>query len=374
VKKRVLQLINSFHQGGSERQAVQLTRLLREDGEFEVFLACLNDEGILRPEVEKLGLTDIPEFRLSSFFNFGFFRQAGKFAKLLRQKRIDIVQTHDFYTNVFGMAAATLAGVKLRIAAKRETGSMRSRGQQIVEKLAFGRAHRIVANAGAVRDYLIKEGISAGKIEVIHNGLDLERLRPEETERARICRALDLPGGNEIRFIALVANLRHPVKNQPMFLRAAGKVLEKHSDSHFVLAGEGQMREKLEEMAGDLKISDRTHFIGRCTQVPELLALSFACTLTSFNEGFSNSILEYMAAGKPVVATRVGGAAEAIVDGETGFLVESDDCQALADRLIRLLDNEEKAAAMGKKGRQTVEGKFSLAAQLEKTKALYRTK
>jgi glycosyltransferase involved in cell wall biosynthesis len=81
-----------------------------------------------------------------------------------------------------------------------------------------------------------------------------------------------------------------------------------------------------------------------------------------------------MAAGKPVVATRVGGAAEAIIDGETGFLVESDDDGALADRLIRLLDNEEKAAAMGKNGRETVEKNFSLVAQLEKTKTLYQTK
>ena len=89
--KKVLQLINSFHQGGSERQAVQLTRLLREDGGFEVYLACLNDEGILRQEVEVLGFTDISEYKLTSFFNTNFIKQARKCAKFIKETNIEIV-------------------------------------------------------------------------------------------------------------------------------------------------------------------------------------------------------------------------------------------------------------------------------------------
>ncbi|NJM52026.1 MAG: glycosyltransferase [Blastocatellia bacterium] len=372
-KRKVLQFINSFHQGGSERQAVQLTRLLHEDGEFEVFLVCLNNEGVLRSEVEKLGFTEFPEYKLTSFFNANFLKQARNCAKYIRQNNIEIVQTHDFYTNVFGMFAATLAGVKGKIASKRETGSMRSKAQKIIEKLAFSRANAIVANAQAVKNYLISEGISANKINVVYNGLDLERLTPKETNREKICEELGLPSNENAKFITLVANLRHTVKNQPMFLRAANKVLEKHPNSHFVLAGEGELREELEQMASDLKISQNIHFIGRCTRVPELLSISFVCTLTSFNEGFSNSILEYMAAGKPIVATRVGGASEAIIEGETGFLVESDDDNSLAEKLIRLLENEEKANEMGRRGRERVEAKFSCEAQLEKTKNLYES-
>lgn len=372
-KPKVLQFINSFHQGGSERQAVQLTQLLFEDGEFEVFIVCLNNEGVLRSEVEKLGFTDFPEYKLTSFFNANFLKQARNCAKFIRQNNIEIVQTHDFYTNVFGMFAATLAGVKLKIASKRETGSMRSKAQKIVEKLAFSRANAIVANAEAVKNYLVNEGISADKINVVYNGLDLERLTPKETNREKICDELGLPNNEKARFITLVANLRHTVKNQPLFLKAAQKVLEKYPNSHFVLAGEGELRESLESLAKDLQIEENTHFIGRCTKIPELLSISFACTLTSFNEGFSNSILEYMAAGKPVVATKVGGASEAIIEGETGFLIESDDVESLAEKLTWLLDNEEKADEMGKKGRETVEAKFSCATQLGKTKSLYKS-
>lgn len=147
----VLQLISSFHQGGSERQAVQLTRLLHESGEFNVFAATLNKEGVLFDEIEKLGLPEIPEFKLTSFYNPNFVKQLMKFAKFLRQNKIAIIQTHDFYTNVFGMLAAQVANIPLAIASKRETGGMRSKWQKKIEKFAFRQANAIVANSKAVK-------------------------------------------------------------------------------------------------------------------------------------------------------------------------------------------------------------------------------
>ncbi len=369
--KNVLQLIGSFHQGGSERQAVQLARLLREDGSFNVSVATLENAGVLQAEVEKLGLAEIPEFKLTSFYNANFLKQLTKCARFLRANKIEIIHTHDFYTNIFGMFAAQLARVPFAVASKRETGGMRSKTQKIIEKLAFRQADAIVANSAAVKNYLISEGISAAGIKVIYNGLDLERLTPRTTDRKAICAELGLPDEENIKFITLVANLRHRVKNQPMFLRVAQKVSREIPNAHFVLAGEGELAEGLQNLAKELQITENTHFIGRCTRVPELLSVSFAGVLTSFNEGFSNSILEYMAAGKPVVATRVGGAGEAIIENETGFLVESDDAEAMAARLIELLRDQEKARKFGAKGRKIVEEKFSCAAQLENTLRLY---
>ncbi len=372
--KNVLQFIGSFNQGGSERQAVQLTRLLRENGESNVSLATLENAGVLRDEVEKLGLTDIPEFKLTSFFNANFVKQLLKCAKYLRENKIEIIHTHDFYTNIFGMFAAQLASVPLAIASKRETGGMRSKMQKRIEKFAFKQSNAIVANSEAVKNYLIAEGIPADKIKVIYNGLDLERLTPKTTDRKAICAELGLPNDENVKFITLVANLRHKVKNQPMFLRVAEKVTRQFPNAHFILAGEGELLENLQNLASDLKITENIHFIGRCTEVPALLSISYAGVLTSFNEGFSNSILEYMAAKLPVVATSVGGAGEAIIENETGFLVKSDDAEAMADRLIELLRNEETARKFGTKGRQIVEEKFSCAAQLENTLRLYGKK
>lgn len=372
----VLQLIGSFHQGGSERQAVQLTGLLQDDRTYGVFAATLNREGILRTELERRGLEPIPEFPLNSFFDLNFWRQARRCARFIAANRIKLIHTHDFYTNIFGMAAAMLSRGKIvRIASKRETGGMRSSGQKILEKQVFRFSDAIVVNSQAVREYLLREGVAAAKIEVIYNGLDLDRLTPPQiTDRTRVCKLLGLPAGENIKFITLVANLRHEVKNHPLFLRAAQKVVREFPAAHFVLAGEGELRAGLEALAGQLNIAGNTHFIGRCTNIPELLAVSDVCVLTSFAEGFSNSILEYMAAGKAVVATDVGGAAEVVLDGETGFLIESDDDEMLAGRLLELLRDEEKARRFGKKGREIVEKKFSPATQLEKTLELYQRK
>jgi glycosyltransferase involved in cell wall biosynthesis len=369
--KNVLQFIGSFQQGGSERQAVQLTRLLREDSTFNVSLATLDGSGVLRGEVEKMDFGEIPEFKLTSFYDLNFFKQLAKCAQFLRANQIEIIHTHDFYTNIFGMLAAQLASVPMAIASKRETGGMRSRWQKRIEKFAFRQANAIVANSEAVKNYLIAEGVAGAKIRVIYNGLDLERLTPKITDRKTICEELGLPAGDDVKFITLVANLRHKVKNQTMFLRAAQKVLQKFPHAHFVMAGEGDLREDLEKLAKELQIAENTHFTGRCTKVPELLYVSYAGVLTSFNEGFSNAILEYMAARLPVVATEVGGAGEAVVENETGFLVASDDAEAMANRLIELLQDEEKARRFGEKGRKIVEEKFSCAAQLENTLKLY---
>ena len=371
MKRNVLQIIGSFHQGGSERQAVQLTRLLREDDSFNIFLAALNNEGVLKSEAERMGFTTIPEFRLNSFYDLNFLRQLKRCARFIRENKIQIVHTHDFYTNIFGIAAARIARAPLKIASKRETSGMKSRAQERIERRIFGVADAIVVNAKAVENYLVDAGVSAAKINVIYNGLDLERLKPKETNRRKICEELNLPTDENIKFITLVANLRHAVKNQPMFLRAAKTISEKFPEARFVLAGEGELKTNLENMAKHLSIFDKTHFIGRCVKVPELLSVSFVGVLTSFAEGFSNSILEYMAANLPVVATSVGGASEAIIENETGFVVESDDDKLMAEKLIYLLENSRKANVMGAAGRKIVEEKFSCETQLRRTLELY---
>ncbi len=372
MQKNVLQLIGSFHQGGSERQAVQLSRLLHEDGTFRIFVGCLNSEGSLRSEIESLKLGEIPEFKLNSFYDANFFRQINACAKFIKENNISVVHTHDFYTNIFGMFAAFYARVPVRIASKRETLS-KSKNQLLIEKQAFRLSHKILANADAVKNFLIEAGVSKEKIITIHNGLDLERLSIlPNLKREEILWEFNLPTDEKFQFVTIVANLRSDVKNHRMFLRAAKKVSQKVENVGFVLAGEGELTDELKEFAKELNLENKTFFTGRCAKVAELLAVSDVCVLSSRSEGFSNSILEYMSASKPVVATNVGGASEAIIEDETGFLVESDDDEALANRLISLLENPEKAKKMGENGRKRVEKKFSLSAQLDKTLNLYK--
>ena len=372
MQKRVLQIIGSFHQGGSERQAVQLARALQLDGEFQIFIAALSREGILYDEAKEISAAEIPEFKLNSFYDANFLRQLRRCAGFIKENKIEIVHTHDFYTNIFGMTAARLAKVPARIASKRETFS-KTKKQFFLENQAFRFTHKIAANAAKVKDFLTANGVQAEKIEVIHNGLDLEKFAlAENLECVEIKKKFGLPADEKLKFISIVANLRSDVKNHPMFLRAARKVKDRFPHAGFLIAGEGDLTVELKELANQLNIGAETFFLGRCADVPALLRVSDICVLSSKSEGFSNSILEYMAAGKPVVATDVGGAAEAVIENETGFLVESDDVEKMAERLIELLENPGTAEKFGRKARQIVEEKFSLAAQTEKTKRLYR--
>ena len=371
MKPAVLQLIDSFHQGGSERQALQLTRLLAQSGRFKVQLACLSPEGFLRDSINDLDLGEIPSFPLNSFYDQNAVRQLRRFVRWLKSSRIDILHTHDFYTNVFGMAAGALARLPVRVASMRETAGMRSAAQKQVQRVAYSLAHHVVANSNAVREKLIDDGVAAGKVSVIYNGLDVRRLATR-LSRAESLSLLGLPAEIESRrFISIVANMRHEVKDYPMFLRSARVVKDAVPEAAFLLAGEGELSDSLRVLARDLGISDSTFFLGRCENVAELLAVSEICVLSSKAEGFSNSILEYMAAGRPVVVTSVGGAPEVVSEGETGYLVRSGDDAMMAERLIALLRDPERARAMGAKGRRRVEERFSCEAQLAHTESLY---
>jgi glycosyltransferase involved in cell wall biosynthesis len=368
VKKRILQLIPSFHSGGSERQAITLTRKLRDGGSFDVLAATLNREGILLPEFQDSYPLEIPEYRLTSFYDRNFIRQVRGFEEYLKENAINLIHTHDFYTNVFGMAAAMLARTPVRITSKRESEGLRSRAQDVVEKIAFGRSDAVLVNSKAVADHLVGRGISRSKLRLIYNGTDMERFdKPLSILEVGLP---DLSAADALR-ITLVANLRHRVKNIPMFLRVAERVGTVHPDVHFVIAGEGELEPELKSMAGELAVADRILFIGRCDDVPALLRSSYACVLTSTAEGFSNSLVEYMAAGKPVVATDVGGAREAIDDTNSGYLVDPDDDATMAEKLIELLNDENKANKMGAAGKAIAIERFSVTSQITNVSGLY---
>jgi glycosyltransferase involved in cell wall biosynthesis len=372
LKPNVLHIIDSFDQGGTERQAVQLVRLLHESNRYRVHLACIHDQGVLRAHVERLGIGEIIAYPLNSFFNRNFARQLRRLRSFLREREIDIVHTHGLYTNVFGIIGAAAARVPVRIASRRETGGLRNGVRRWGERRAFGLSNMVIANAEAVRRELIAEGVPSEKVLTIYNGLDVERVAPQSIlPREEALAGLGLPHEGARRFVTIVANVRHPVKDHPMFLRAARRVRERIPQAAFVIAGEGELMPSLRSLAGELGIERDVFFTGRCERVAELLAISEVCVLSSKAEGFSNAILEYMAAERAVVATDVGGAREAIVEGETGYLVPSGDDAAMAERIIMLLNDPERTREMGRRGRLAVKEKFSCEAQLERTEKLY---
>jgi glycosyltransferase involved in cell wall biosynthesis len=242
--------------------------------------------------------------------------------------------------------------------------------QKRAERLSFRLAHKVIANCLVVENMLRREGVNPKRIVQHYNGLDLDRFKIQPgVSREDALPKFALPSGK--RFVTIVANLRNPVKDHPMFLRAAARVRAAVQDAAFVIAGEGELLPSLRELATELGITEDVHFIGRCDDVALLLHASNAGVLSSKAEGFANAILEYMAAGLPVVATDVGGVREAIVEGETGFIVASGDYESMADRIIQILSGDDRARAMGTRGKAIVAEKFSSEHHLRNTLELY---
>src|ERR1700704_660112 len=366
MKPNVLFIIDSFEQGGSERQAMQLLTQLHHSGHCRVHLACLQNRGSLRAEADQLGIGEIHEYALNSFYDLNFVTQLRRLGHFIREKEIDVVHTHCFYTNIFGMTGAFLAGVRGRVTSKGETDGFRTPLQKRAERAAFRLSHRVIANCLVVQNQLIREGVSPSKIIQHYNGLDLERLKVRSgLTRTAALAEFGLPV--ERRYLSIVANLRNPVKDHPMLLRAAARVRTAVPAAGFAIAGEGELMEGLRELAGQLGIQDDVFFIGRCNNVADLLFASDVGVLSSKAEGFANAILEYMAAGLPVVATDVGGAREAIVEGETGHIAASGDDEAMAARIIQVLKDDENARMMGARGKAIVSEKFSSEHHLQNT-------
>jgi glycosyltransferase involved in cell wall biosynthesis len=369
VNPAVLHVVDSFRTGGSEGQAAQLITQLHAGGRYRLHIACINGDGISRTAIERLGVP-VLRYPLTSFYDFNAATQLARLVTYARQNSISIVHAHDFYSNIFGMTAAVLAGVAIRLASRRETDGIRTRAQKRLEHLAFGASTGVITNAVAVGRHLASEGVSPRKIYTIYNGLDLARVASNST-RTEVLHKLGISDVGAI--VTIVANLRLPVKDHATFLRAARRVSRTNPRTIFLIAGEGPLLEPTRALAAELGLDKVTRFLGQCDDIGELLKVSTVCVLTSRAEGFSNAILEYMGAGRPVVATDVGGAREVVVDGYTGFLVDAGDDAKLADRINTLIAEPALAQSMGIRGHETVKDRFSCSAQCAAVEDLYRT-
>lgn len=341
---RVMFVITSMPVGGAETLLVDLIRRL-DRSRFLPELCCLKDLG---PLGEMLAL-EIPAHH-GLLARKSDVRVLWRLAGLMRQRRIDAVVTVGAGDKMFwGRLAARLAGVPVIASALHSTGWPDR--VQLANRLLAPITDAFIAVAEPQGRYLAAhEGCTASKIRVIPNGVDVERFRPrppDETLRKEFGLAADAP------VAGIVAALR-PEKNHSLFLRAAVRVRRAIPNARFLIVGDGPQRGDLETLAQLLSISAAVRFLGTRSDVPEVLSLIDVLVLSSHIEANPVSILEAMAAGKPVVATRVGSVDKAVQDDRTGYLVSPGGEEELASRLIELLRDRWRAAAFGRAGRQHV--------------------
>ncbi len=232
------------------------------------------------------------------------------------------------------------------------------------------RTHRITACCQTVADYCARiEGVERSRIATILNGAPDP---PPRAETANLRAELGLsPSSFVIGYLARYRKL----KAHDVLVRAFAQVRAIHPDSHLVcsgLADEG-VREELGSLAAELGVQDRVHLLDSRDDVSAVYYSLDLYAHASRSEGFSNSILEAMAHGLPVVATRVGGTAEAVEDGVTGTLVEPDNAEALAAAIIRVARDPELGYAWGRAGRQCVGARFTMASMVAGYAEVYRS-
>lgn len=333
---------------------IELIRRLDSDV-FDVHAVCFHRRGGWLPRAAEAARS-VVEFPIHKFARPATWRQMIAFASWCRRTRIAIVQTCDFYANVFGMPAAALAGVPVRIASRRDVNPGRSGAQLALQRTAYAAAHRVVANSRAAAARLERERVAQRRIRIISNGIVV----PPGAERV----------ASPIRRVITVANLRAE-KAHERLLAAAAKIAACQPAIEFDIVGDGPRRAELQNIAEHLGIAGRVRFLGHRDDVPELLAGADLFVLPSRSEAFPNGVLEAMASGLPVVACRVGGLLEMIDDGRTGVLVPPDDELALADAILTLIADPDRARALGKAARADVAARYSFDAMTGAFEQLY---
>jgi L-malate glycosyltransferase len=355
----VFLMTNTLETGGSERQfrllADSLDRQL-----FRVDLGCIGPVGRFRK-----GLGEVAHVPPGgNLYGLQSWRSRITLAKRLRREQIAVAQAFDFYSNLMLVPAARLARVPAVIGSHRQLGDLLGPSRLMVQVAAFRFCDRVICNSHAAGRNLIRHGLPARKVVVIPNGL------PEETF-AQV--APLFPRQSGVLRVGMIARMNNPVKNYPGLLHAAVRVIAKFPRLEFLLVGDGPLRPDLEKMVQNLGLERQVRFLGDRHDVPAVLASLDVSVLPSFSESLSNTVLESMAAGVPVVATRVGGNSELVRDGETGHLVPPNDEIALAHALEHLLTNEPVRREWGKRAREVAHAEFSLARMTQEYQKLYTT-
>jgi glycosyltransferase involved in cell wall biosynthesis len=358
---RVCYLIDELAAAGTETQLLALIRRV-DRRKVRPYLCLLGGDSALSRALEP---ANVPTLRLGvrSLLSPRGVLRAARFVRFLRRERIDVVQAYFPDSSYFGVPLAWLAGVRHRVRTRNNSGHATTALHRRLGWLVNRFTTCTLANCGAARDSLLRdEGPAPESVHVLENGVDLERfegLAPFEAKST-----------NRPPRIGVVANLRR-VKGLDVLVTAAASLAVRQHRFLVEIAGEGDERAALQRQIDASGLTDRVVLRGACGDVPEFLSRLDVAALCSRAEGLPNAVLEYMAAGRPIVATRVGAVPELIEDGSHGLLVPPDAAGALADALERMLTNRPFAASCASAARERVADRYSRAAMIRRFEDFY---
>jgi glycosyltransferase involved in cell wall biosynthesis len=347
--------------GGGERSVLKLAALLPQYG-YRASILTFS----AHPESDALQSPPCPIYLLPLQRTYGFtaFRAALDLRTFLRRQQIQIVQTFFESSDLWaGFVTKTMSTAKL-IWSRRDMGILRARKHRLAYRLMAGAPDAVFAVSEQVRRYSIEaDRIDPARVQTVYSGLNL-------SDWDTVSRPATTTGNFHI---TTVGNIRR-VKGHDIFIKAAASIAPVFPGVSFSIAGDVLEPEYFAELLAlvrNLNLSDRFHFAGSVTGLHQHLSTADIFVLPSRSEGFSNAILEAMAASLPVVATDVGGNSEAVKDGVSGFLVPPDDPDALAAAISRLLSDPSLAKAMSAAGKVLASENFTIEAMMTRIVSTY---
>ena len=348
--------------GGGERIVLKLASLLPQYGyraSIMTFSADPASPGLHSPPCS------IYLLPLRRTYDLSALRAAFELRRFLKQQRIQIVQTFFESSDIWGgLVTKTMSDAKL-IWSRRDMGILRTRKHNIAYRLMAGTPDAVFAVSEQVRRHGIEvDRIDPARVQTIYNGINLADWKMASKQAK---------APNEV-LVTSIGNIRR-VKGHDILIKAAALIVPRFPEVSFTIAGEVLEADyflELQTLIRDLKLSDHFHFVGGVTNLGEHLSMADIFVLPSRSEGFSNAIVEAMAAALPVVATKVGGNAEAVKDQVTGILVPPEDPGALSAAIARLLSDPSQARAMGIAGKALAAENFTTVAMMNRITAVYR--
>jgi L-malate glycosyltransferase len=353
---RLFLMTDSFDIGGSERQFAVLATSL-DKSNFRTEIGCISNRGRFSEELQ-----DVTEFPLGgSLYSAQSLQTRWRLLRHFRDTKTQIAHAFDFYTNVLLIPIAKLARVPVVIGSQRQIGDLLSPSKARAQRAAFQLCDKVICNSQAAASALVNRGLAESKPCVIRNGLPRSAFLPAAPAISRI------PG---VLRVGMIARMNTWSKNHRTFLRAAERLNRRMPDVEFVLVGDGPLRSQFEREAVELGIGNRTLFLADRKDIVEVLASLDVTVLPSSSESLSNSIIESMAAGVPVIASNVGGNPELLRDDQ-GVLLPPKDEEALAGAMERLLRNPDLRYRLSENAKTFAQHNFTIEEMCHRHEELY---
>lgn len=365
-KITVLHLINSYTLAGAEILITNLAAKM-DKTKFNVIVCSMasfrND--IEKNMRQKLEENQVKALTLAKKPGVKSVSSILKLRKLLIEENVDIIHTHCPSPDAYGRVAAILANVPVIINTLHST----SYSNYLVNRFLSYPANLHIAVSEAVKKWSVANlKLQNKKIKVIHNAINIEEFAKSRVNKSRKKKELGID--IEKTVITTVGRLTKQ-KGQIYLIKAADQILKAGIDAEFLIIGEGELRQNLENLTKDLHLEDRIHFLGVREDVNELLGISDIFVLPSLCEGFGIVIIEAMAAGVPVIASNIDGIKEVIEDKKTGLLVPSKSPKEIANGVIYLLESTKKVQSMTKRASEKVKKKFSIDRMVKEYENVY---